>query len=130
MRGAMLILVSIAACAWFALGVRQAHDTDAATSLLALGTSLSAATAQHVSSLLDGAHVLNPDRQVGVLRAQLDDARGNKAAAQRVLHQVVSAEPDNLLAWDWVARSATTSQTLRLAFGHLTYLLPPVRTGH
>ena len=44
---AVLLTVALAACAWFALGVRAAHDQDAATSLLDQHNSLTPATGAH-----------------------------------------------------------------------------------
>lgn len=128
MLRALLVVAAVVACAWFVLGVRQAHDVDQATSLLSNASHVDRRQASRVASLLQQAQLLNPDRQVDLLRAQLADQRGNRAQAERILHRVVAAEPMNALAWVQLARSATDGATLRLAFRHLNQLVPPI--GH
>jgi predicted Zn-dependent protease len=123
---ALLALFAIVVCAWFAIGVRQAHDIDHATALLSAGSRISGEDAAHAASLLHGAALLNPDRQVDVLRAQLADERGDRPEAERILRGIVAAEPMNAVAWVALARSATDPATLRQAFAHLSVLVPPV----
>ncbi len=94
-------------CAWFVVGIRQAHGIDQATSLLSGATPLTAGQAAHVRSLLDQAHTLNPDRAVDVLRARLALAQGDSAAARRILFGVIHSEPKYLDAWIWYARAST-----------------------
>jgi predicted Zn-dependent protease len=127
---ALAALGAIVVCVWFALGARQAHDVDHATALLSAGSHISDRDAAHAASLLHRAGQLNPDRQVDVLRAQLADARGDRAAAERILRGVIAAEPMNAVAWVQLARSATNGATLRLAFRRLAVLVPPVRQDH
>jgi hypothetical protein len=127
---ALLALLAIAASGWFVVGIRQARDVDRATALLSAGTSIDRSDATRVSSLLDGASLLNPDRQVQMLRARLDDERGRDAQAERVLRGVVSAEPMNVVAWALVAQSATNGATLRLAYARIEVLEPQVRPSH
>jgi hypothetical protein len=123
---ALLALLAVIVCAWFAIGVRQARDLDHATALLAAGPRISHRHAEQVASLLASARLLNPDRQVDVLRGQLADERGDRLAAERILRRVVAAEPMNAVAWVQLARSATNAATLRLAFARLSVLVPPV----
>jgi hypothetical protein len=123
---ALLALFAIMACAWFAIGVRQARDVDHATALLSAGSRISHRNAAQVASLLAGAQLLNPDQEVNVLRAQLADERGDRPLAERILRQVVAAEPTNAVAWVQLARSATNGATLRQAFARLSVLVPPV----
>jgi hypothetical protein len=123
---ALLALFAIVVCAWFVVGVRQAHDIDHATALLSTGSHISGPTAAQAASLLHGAQLLNPDHQVDVLRAQLADERGDRRTAEQILRGVVAAEPLNALAWVQLARSATDGATLRLAFARLAVLVPPV----
>ena len=122
----LVAVFAVFACAWFALGLRQARDVDHATTLLSAGAHIGGRDAAQAASLLHDAHVLNPDRQVDVLRAQLADERGDRQAAERILRKVVAAEPMNAQAWVVLARSATDGQTLRLAFRRLAALVPPV----
>jgi len=79
-----------------------------------------------VDSLLQGAKLINPDRQVDILRAQLDDERGAKTQAEQILRHVVADEPMNLQAWDLLAISATNGATLRVAYAKLAQLVGPV----
>jgi hypothetical protein len=127
---ALLALLSIAVCAWFALGIRQAHDVDRATTLLSAGSRIDSRGGTQIASLLHSAQWLNPDRQVDMLRAQLDDERGARAAAERILRGVVAAEPMNAQAWALVAQSASNGATLRLAFGQIERLVPTVPSSH
>jgi hypothetical protein len=95
-----LAAVAVLACAWFVVGLRQAHEIDAATNLLNNGgTERSAAVQQHARSLLDSAAFINPGVDVTLLRAQLAENEGAWANAARVLYQAASAEPDNLSVW-------------------------------
>jgi hypothetical protein len=126
---ALPALLSIIVCAWFVVGARQAQDTAQATALLSAGNRIDRAGAARVSSLLQGAGLLNPDRQVDILRAQLADERGAERSAERILRLVLVQEPLNLDAWDWLARSATDAATLRLAYAKLGFLEPPVRAA-
>ncbi len=73
-----MVLVAAVACAWFALGVRQAHDTDAATALVD-GAKLSASQARKADSLLKSAAALNPDREIDLLRAQVALRRAQRS---------------------------------------------------
>ncbi|HTU98144.1 MAG TPA: hypothetical protein VMF14_19995 [Solirubrobacteraceae bacterium] len=130
MLRALVALFAILVCAWFVVGVRQARDADHATALLAAGAHISGRDAAQVSSLLRGAGQLNPDRQVDVLRAQLQTELGHRAAGERILRGVVSAEPQNAVAWVQLGRTATDNATQRQALRRLGVLVPPVHPSH
>jgi hypothetical protein len=125
-----MAVVSTVVCLWFALGIRQAIDTDRATTLLSAGTHIDGHDAARVKSLLHGAQLLNPDRQIDILRAQLALERGDKPTALTILVPVIRAEPKNLSAWQLVAASATNLQILRDAFVKIGSLVPPVHAAH
>jgi hypothetical protein len=126
LRG-LLALLAIAACGWFVLGVRQARDTDRATALLSPGTRIDRVDAGRVSSLLHGASLLNPDRQVDVLRAQLEREEGKLRGARSILKRVVASEPDNLLAWLSLAKfSVGDPRDFYLAAYRIRQLVPTV----
>jgi predicted Zn-dependent protease len=113
--------------AWFAMGIRQAHDTDAATAILSANPRLTAAQARHATDLLQAARFLNPDRQVAVLRAQVDAARGDLRGARRILKRVVASEPDNLVAWIALARASVGDlKDFYAAAYRIRQLVPPV----
>ena len=126
----VLALVSLVAAAWFAFGIRQAHDTAAADAILAAGSTPTAAQTAHAFSLLRTAKQLNPDTQVDLLRAQLLLDQGNRRAARSVLERVVATEPDNALAWEWLAR-ASVGDTVEFFRAVLRFeqLVPPIHRG-
>ncbi len=125
-RGALLVLALVMA-AWFALGIRQAQNTNQASALVAPGARLTASQAAKASDLLDAAGFLNPDRQVEVLRAELRADRGDLSGARRILKGVVRTEPQNLAAWLALARSSAGDVTDFYAAAYaIHHLVPPV----
>jgi predicted Zn-dependent protease len=115
-------------CAWFAIGIRQAHDTVKASSILSEGTPLDAGQAAHVAALLRGAKLLNPDEQVEVLRGELAVRGNDLAVARNILREVVRAEPMNLQAWVWLAKASSNDpSSFLLALLHINQLEPPVK---
>ena len=95
-----LLLVAVAACAWFVVGARQAHDVDQATNVVAAGNptarQLNAAAAQ-----LRAAAFMNPDRTVDILQARVAILQHQLPRARRILTAVTRTEPQNLEAWIW-----------------------------
>lgn len=88
------VAVALIVAAFFALGVRQATSTQAATRRVDAGR------ADHRTAvLLDHAGTLNPDADVDILRARLAVTRGNLPRARRILLDVVRREPENVFAW-------------------------------
>jgi predicted Zn-dependent protease len=129
MRIARVATLSLAliACAWFVLGIRQAHEIAGATQIVSQQSSPSAGQARKAASLLSSAGTLDPDIEVDVLRGRLAFVRGQLAAARRVLESVVRREPENLEAWSWLAKaSAGAPATFRLAVAAVDRLLPKV----
>ena len=94
-----LVAISLAAGAWFALGIRQVHDQSQAASLVNSHAKFTAARAAHARELLHAAGQLNPDTQPDVVRAQVALRGGEKGAAERILKGVVRREPENIDAW-------------------------------
>ncbi len=125
-RGALLILALLVA-AWFAIGVRQAQDTNAASALVSPGGRLTVSQTRRASDLLDAAGFLNPDREVTVLRAELRADRGDLSGARRILKGVVKTEPQNLAAWLALARSSAGDlRDFYAAAYAIHHLVPPV----
>ena len=119
-RTGLLVRVACAAaalliCAWFAVGIRQAHDTDRATALLDDHAKVAPSQGAEIRSALDGADTLNPDRTVDILRAQLWLASGQHRPAQRRLESVIRSEPENIKAWLLLAASAGGDESLYVA---------------
>ena len=122
-----MLVVALVAAGWYVVGIRQAEDTGRASALVSGGTRLSAAQASRASALLDSAAFLNPDREVDVLRAQLERDQGNLGGARAILDRVVLKEPDNLDAWIWLARSSVGDpKDFYTAAYRVRQLVPPV----
>ncbi|MBV8431312.1 MAG: hypothetical protein JO244_09135 [Solirubrobacterales bacterium] len=125
---AALVVIALVVSAWYGLSIRQAHDTAAAAAIVTGSTPLAPAEARHASDLLGSAGRLNPDRQVDVLRAQLALAQGDRLGARRILEHVVAQEPENAVAWEWLARASSDDRhEFFFALIHLRQLVPPVR---
>jgi hypothetical protein len=129
-RGALSVLALLAA-AWFAIGVLQARETSRASAIVSASPQLSPAQARRASDLVHSAGVLNPDRQLDVLRARVDLARRNAPAARTILKRVVADEPFNLGAWVWLARASVGDlKDFYAAAFRIRQLVPPVPAAH
>ena len=124
-----MVILAVVVCAWFVLGIRQAHDTARATAIIASANTPSAAQAAHVRSLLRAAGTLNPDLQLDVIRGQLALFRGDNADATRILESVVRREPLNVEAWVYLARAAfnVNRHEFGIAAQRIAVLDPPQR---
>jgi cytochrome c-type biogenesis protein CcmH/NrfG len=103
-RGSLLAL-ALAACAWFALGIEQARDTDQATAILSSPSPLSPATASHVRSLLATAGTLDPDLTIDLLRGRLALLQHDSSGAVAIFERATRREPQNLDAWVALAQA-------------------------
>jgi predicted Zn-dependent protease len=110
--------------AWFALGIRQAHDIARATSIVSSSARLTPAQAAHANALLNSAGTLNPDQEVDILRARVQGALGDNAAADRILAGVTRREPEDLEAWAYVGRLAQDKAVLDHALIRIAQLDP------
>jgi predicted Zn-dependent protease len=121
----LAIVLAVVVCAWFALGIRQAHDIAQATDVVAQTHVVGAAQVARAESLLRTAATLNPDTEVDVLRAQLAIRQDASARAKRILESVVRREPMNLVAWDLLATvSGGDSRSELEALTHVAHLDP------
>ena len=119
--------VALVVCAWFAIGARQAIDTQRASAIVARGTTATAREERDVASLVRGARFLNPDRQPDVLLGQIEVEHHDYAQARRVLEPVIRSEPENLQAWLFLAETANRDhRLLRQALVHVHRLEPRV----
>ncbi len=91
--------IALAACAWFALGVRAVHDENAATSLLDQHISLTPGQARTARDEIAAAETLNPDGALEILRAQVEFHSGNVSSAVAIAKREVRREPQNVEAW-------------------------------
>ena len=122
-------MAALVVATWFALGVRESHELNTVTSLLAGNPRLTAGQAAHADGLLSSAGTLNPDHQEQLLRGEVALAAGNVAAAQRIVLNVAHQEPDNIAVWDELARAAGSNHRLiLLAFDNFLRLSPRLRT--
>jgi predicted Zn-dependent protease len=96
---AVAVLAALVVCAWFAVGIRQAHDVARASAILSGASTLSADEANRATSLLHSARFLNPDTSIDLLLAQLAATRGDVREAERIMLKVVREEPMNAKAW-------------------------------
>ena len=124
----VLVAVALVACAWFALGIRQANQVDDAAAIVARPAT--PAQARHAERLLRDAGTLNPDAHVEVLRGELALQEGDRDRAHRILSSVVAREPANLEAWVALARSSRNGAELRRALTHVAGLVPRVPPPH
>jgi hypothetical protein len=126
----LAILAALAATVWFAIGIRQAHDTDAATAIVTGASPVTAARARQADALLHDAKQLNPDTDVDLLRAQLALREGDRARARALALDVTRAEPQNLDAWlVYGTASSNDRQAFLFALRHLNELAPPLGHG-
>jgi predicted Zn-dependent protease len=122
------LLLALVVCAWFALGIRQAHETAKATDLVTSGSSLTGRQLADVQSWLDSAATLNPDSTVDIVRAQALIKAGRARAAERLMESLTQREPLNLEAWIWLGGAALGDPAVaREAITHINALDPRAR---
>jgi predicted Zn-dependent protease len=125
---AVLLAIALAACVWFALGARAAHDQDAATNVLNARSTLSGPEAKKALSLIDDARTLNPDQSLNILRAQVELHSGHPHLAVAIAKAVVAKEPLNADGWfvlELLSRQVDPALN-RLAQARLRQLVAPV----
>lgn len=125
-----LLGFAVVACAWFALGVHQARDTNRASALIGGPAPLTVQQAQRAGSLLSSAATLNPDLTPEILRGQLALEQRQSARAVRILSSVTRREPLNLRAWSQLAYAAAEAgdrRTLIRAARHISALYPKLK---
>jgi hypothetical protein len=121
-----VIAAALVVCAWFVLGIRQAHDLARATSIVSGPGSIGPRQARRASALLRSAAVLNPDAQVDLLKGQLAFREGHRANAGRLFADVAKREPMNLTAWFWLAQAPENHQAWLFALARVAQLEPKV----
>ncbi|MFZ0043022.1 MAG: hypothetical protein WAK93_17065 [Solirubrobacteraceae bacterium] len=119
----LLVVIAVAACVWFVLGIRQAHEVDYATKVVG-EPHPGAAQLAKARSELGRAAFLNPDRQVDVLRGQVDFNAHQPQAARTVLSDVIRAEPMNLNGWIWYTVMYLGRPEQRIGAAHIAQLDP------
>ena len=121
----LIVIVAVLACAWFILGIHQAHEISEATAIVTQSSTPTAAESARATSLLRSAGTLNPDREVELLRAALALDQNNFQRARVILLGVVRDEPMNVEAWAMLATAAGSNPRLeREALDHVAQLHP------
>ena len=122
-----LIVAALAACAWFALGIRSSHDADKVGSLVGQASSISPAQARADYRMIDDAEVLNPDQSLELLRSEVALHSGQHSYALAVAKRIVAREPSNPNGW--LALEVVSDKFApalnRLAQLKLAQLVPP-----
>jgi hypothetical protein len=116
---------ALVVCAWFAIGVRQAHDLNQATSVVDQASQPTRAQIAHAASLLNAAAFLNPDSQVKLVRAELEIGDNEIPQGRKIVQGVLRDEPQNLQAWYLLAQDAGGRKLLFRALAQITKLDPP-----
>jgi predicted Zn-dependent protease len=81
-----------------------------------------------VKALIDGGALLNPDKQVDLLRGRLALALGETRRAQAIFLKVSGQEPMDVRAWSLLGQAAGANRSLALlALARVRQLEPPVR---
>jgi uncharacterized protein HemY len=94
-----LAAVAVVASVWFAIGARQVHDLNAATTLLNGQAGKSAGASRHTASLLSSAAFLYPGVDVTLLRARLEMERKDYPQAKALVDRSIASEPNNVSVW-------------------------------
>jgi len=120
-----LIAVAVAACAWFVVVIRQAHEIDSATRVIERGSSASRAELSGAAAQLGSARFLNPGQAGAILRGRLAIAEHRSGDARRILEDVTRAEPLNLDSWIWLAGASFNDRhESSVALAHIAQLDP------
>jgi predicted Zn-dependent protease len=120
-----ILLLAVVVCAWFVLGIRQAHEINRATSIIAQQGTIPAKQLRAAAAALRSARTLNPDAEVNILRARLAVKQQDPRQAERILKTVVRGEPMNLEGWIWLAGvSLIDPPEARIALAHIARLDP------
>lgn len=124
------VMAALLVCAWFAIGIRQSHDTDTASALLSGSGPIGHRQARQAAAALKSAQVLNPDTSPVLLQSTLALREGQTVRARAVALRVAREEPQNTAAWlAYGSTAAHDPVVFRLALRQLTRLAPPVRAN-
>ncbi|HEX3688723.1 MAG TPA: hypothetical protein VHV28_03475 [Solirubrobacteraceae bacterium] len=118
-----LLLVAVAACAWFVLGARQSHAVDQATNVVE-ATAPTPGQLRAAAADLRSASFMNPDRTLDILQARVAIRQQRLAQARRILSAVTRAEPQNLEAWIWFTGANLGRRAGSLGRARITALDP------
>jgi predicted Zn-dependent protease len=106
------MMLALVVCAWFALGIRQAHNTAKVNPVVSKNESLTRAQAAAADRTLSAAGTLNPDAEVDLLRGRIALLASERARAAGIFAALARREPMNVQAWVYLAQ-ATDNARLR-----------------
>lgn len=127
----LLAVAAVLACAWFALAVRSAHELSRVSAIVGRPRGITAAQAAAAQAALRRAAVLDPDREIDVLRSQVELHAGQARRALATALAFVHQEPQNPANWLVLelASFRIDPAVNRLAQAELHRLVPPVGTS-
>jgi hypothetical protein len=96
---ALAVALAAVICAAFAVGVRQASDSNALSALLATGRALTPTQQRSAASDLSSATFGYPGQDVKILAAQVAMREHRYTQALSIAQSINRAEPDNLQGW-------------------------------
>lgn len=123
-----LLLVAVFAVAWFALIARSLHEQASIRADLHSHPVVSRALAVTLDRRVDQAAVLNPDRQIPMLKALIDFSAREPAAAVTIARRITREEPDNIDNWVTleILLNGRDPALVSEARAHIRALAPPV----
>jgi len=126
---AIVLVVALVVCAWFALAIRAFHDEGQVSALLSPSHRLGEAGARTIQARLNDAAVLNPDINVDAFRVTLYAKTGRRRQAIALANELTRREPMNVTTWSllsYLAIAASDRAAYDRAQAHMRVLVPPV----
>jgi predicted Zn-dependent protease len=121
---AVIAGVALVVCAWFALGIREAHEVTVATQIVSSARAPTSAALRSAAGELSSAAFLDPDRTVDILRGRVAIKQGRIADARRILSAVTREEPRDLEAWIWFTGASLGTPQARVGTAQIAQLDP------
>ena len=98
-RRAVVFVLAALCIVWFAAIARSLHEQAAIRDALHSHPVVSAPLARALDARVDQAAVLNPDRQIPMLKALIAYSAHRPASAVAIARRVTAQEPDNIDNW-------------------------------
>jgi len=123
-----VLLIAVVAVAWFALVARSLQEQASIRADLHLHPVVSRAQAIALGRRVDQATVLNPDRQIPMLKALIDFSAREPATAVAIARRITREEPNNIDNWVTleILLNGRYPALVREARARIRALVPPV----